>query len=399
MEDELKEGKKIRRKAKATLTRCGKKLTSRSNFRIPVYIIYICQRGSLLDVERPEGEVRDVREAYDKLITKHVEYTAMIDDDEQFEEAESWMSECQENFLRQKIKANMYLDSLVETKEKLKENGGQHEIGIPAVQLSQASDSGPVKGGENAIPMGPVVINSDTHGSVNDGGIQGVTPSDRAGIAAFTEGQGALLPVISANLCGQNGVFKRGNILIATGAQISLIRNDTAEVLGLKGRDTSVTITKVGGGEETIKTKEYRVPVNALDDTRKYSVKAIIFPSIGDDVTAVQTSKLADLLCVPNEKIHRGKGQIDVLIGRDHAHIHTGQTKQVGQIVARKTPLGWVVFGGPTGSVPSSSRILLVKHSAPVDLTHFWTTETMGVKVKPCVCDADKLDSSGKGGG
>ena len=30
----------------------------------------------------------------------------MIDDDEQFEEAENWMSECQEKFLRQEIKAN-----------------------------------------------------------------------------------------------------------------------------------------------------------------------------------------------------------------------------------------------------------------------------------------------------
>ncbi|PFX16886.1 hypothetical protein AWC38_SpisGene18824 [Stylophora pistillata] len=538
MEDELKEAKTIRRNAKATLTRCGKKLTS------------------LLDVERPEGEVRDalkeVREAYDKLITKHEEYARMIDDDEQFEEAESWMPKFQENILRQEIKANMYLDSLLKTKEKLKENRGQHEIGISATQLSQPSNSGPIKGGENTIPTGPVVINSDTHGSVNDGGIQGVTPSDsscnfkiekpklpkfsgdvreylhrdaitflrsclkgkpldlikgigtdykaaweyldtiygdarfvsdtitqdivkframqngedarfcdlvylvnrcyntlrevgvpgdmnnnhmlsvieqkmcgddrkirardleregkaatlkglmewmtvemksrvrataplrtgasknvqcisfepkaaleshviRAGIAAFTEGQGVLLPVISANLCGQNGVFKRGNILLDTGAQICLNRNDTAEVLGLKGRDTSVTITEVGGEEETIKTKEYRVPVNALDDTRKYSVKAIGIPNIGDDVTAVQTSKLADLL------------------------------RHVGQIVARKTPLGWVVYGGPTGSVPSGSRILFVKHSAPVDLTHFWTTETMGVKGKPCVCDADKL--------
>ena len=27
----------------------------------------------------------------------------------------------------------------------------------------------------------------------------------------------------------------------------------------------------------------------------------------------------------------------------------------------------------------------------PVDLTDFWKTETMGVAVKPCVCEADKL--------
>ena len=85
----------------------------------------------------------------------------------------------------------------------------------------------------------------------------------RAGIAAFTENQEALLPVISANICGQNGVYKRGNILLDTGAQVSLIRNDTGKVLGLKGKDTSVTITKVGGEEETMKTKEYRVSAGA----------------------------------------------------------------------------------------------------------------------------------------
>ena len=187
------------------------------------------------------------------------------------------------------------------------------------------------------------------------------------------------------------GIYKCGNILLDAGAQISLIRNDTAELLGLKGKDISVTITKVGGEEEVMKTKEYRIPVNALDDTRKYSVKAIGIPSIGNDITAVQTWKLANLLGVSKEKIHRGKGQIDILIGIDHAHIHTGQTKQVGQIVARKTPLRWVVFGGSTETFPTSSRILFVKHSTPVDLTDFWTTETMGVKVKPCVCDADEM--------
>lgn len=611
-------------------------------------------------------------------MTKHEEYTKMIDDDEQFEEAENWMSECQENFLRQEIKANLYLDSLVKTKTKFKENGQQHEIGTSTIQLSEqnvSSGDGSIESGENANPTVPVVINSDTHASVNNDSLQSVIPSGsscnfkiekpklpvreyvifkadfkhaieakysnrdaitflpsclqgkpldlikgigtdykaaweyldsiygdprfvsdtitqdivkfralqngedarfcdlvhlvkrchntlkevgvpgdmnnnhmlsiieqkmcaddrkvwsrdleregkiatlqglmewmtvemksrmrataplrtgtsnsrsvhhvrtegsvrgnstwhkcwlchtsahwpdqcqrfaamgvderiktakenhvcfgclkragrehrlencsrkqrcakteggeqcqhfhhpllhksnaiRARIAAFTENQEALMPVISANICGQNGVYKRGNILLDTGAQVSLIRNDTAEVLGLKGKDTSVTITKVGGEEETMKTKEYRVPVNSLDDTPKYSVKAIGIPSIGDDITAVQTSKLADLLCVPNEKIHRGKGQIDMLIGIDHAHIHTGQTKQVGQLVARKTPLGWVVFGGSTETLSSSSRILFVKLSMPVDLTDFWTTETMGVQVKPCVCDADKL--------
>ena len=58
-------------------------------------------------------------------------------------------------------------------------------------------------------------------------------------------------------------------------------------------------------------------------------MKGITVSSIGDDITAVQTSKLADFHCVPQEKIHIGKGQIDILTGIDHASIDMGQTKQI----------------------------------------------------------------------
>lgn len=57
-------------------------------------------------------------------------------------------------------------------------------------------------------------------------------------MAAIAAGQGALLPVMSAIIYGQNGIQKNGNILLDSGAQVSLIRSDTAELLGLKGRDT-----------------------------------------------------------------------------------------------------------------------------------------------------------------
>ena len=60
-------------------------------------------------------------------------------------------------------------------------------------------------------------------------------------------------------------------------------------------------------------------------------------------------------------------------------------------MVARRAPLGWVVFGGSSKEMLETSRILHVKFEMPVDLTIFWKTETMGVAVKPCVCEADKL--------
>ena len=149
-------------------------------------------------------------------------------------------------------------------------------------------------------------------------------------IAATTETSSALLPIITANIHGQDGIQKRANVLFDTGAQVSLIRNDTALTLGLKGKDTSVTITKVGGDEEFMQTKVYRVPLESLDDGRRYSIKAIRMPSISEEVTAVQMPQITELLGLKNEKLRGGKGQVDLLIGIDHAHMHTGESKQAG---------------------------------------------------------------------
>lgn len=182
------------------------------------------------------------------------------------------------------------------------------------------------------------------------------------------------MPIITANIHGQDGIQKRAHVLYDKGAQVSLIRNDTALTLGLKGKDTSVTIMKVGGDEEFMQTKVYLVPAESLDDGRRYSIKAIGIPSINEEVTAVQMSQITELLGLKNEKLRRGEGQVDLLIGIGHAHMHTGESKQAGQLVTRSIPLGWVVFGGSSGEMLEISRILHVKFEMPVDLTDFWKT-------------------------
>ena len=48
------------------------------------------------------------------------------------------------------------------------------------------------------------------------------------------------------------------------------------------------------------------------------------------------------------EKIYRGSGPVDLLIGVDHAQMHTGETRQSEHLVARNSLLGWVVFGATT---------------------------------------------------
>ena len=216
--------------------------------------------------------------------------------------------------------------------------------------------------------------------------------SIKISVAMATNSREAILPVLTANIGRGDGIFKRGNVLLDSGAQISLIRQSTAETLGLKGKDTSVTITKVGGEEETIRTKEYKVQLSSIDNNTRFTVKAIGIPSISDEIGTVKTSHLPEHFGLSNAQFRRGKGHLDVLIGIDHAQMHAGQTREVDQLLARHSPLGWVVFGGKSDEETSAAtRILHVKYATPVDLTDFWTTETMGVQVKPCVCDADKL--------
>ena len=186
-------------------------------------------------------------------------------------------------------------------------------------------------------------------------------------------------------------MFKRGNVLLDSGAQISLVKQETAENLGLKGKDVSITITKVGGVDENVKTKVYKVPVTSLDTRKTYSVTAVGIPCISDDVIDIKTDKILDNFGLKRSQIHRGKGSLDMLIGIDHAFMHTGETRQSGCLVARNTPLGWVIFGSPPGEVSGAHKVYRVKFAMPVDLADFWTTESMGVQVKSCLCEPDKL--------
>ena len=72
----------------------------------------------------------------------------------------------------------------------------------------------------------------------------------------MTGNKRALLPIVQVDLLGTGSRRKTGNALLDSGAQISLIRMSIAEDLGLKGKNIVITITKVGGQEEELKTKD-----------------------------------------------------------------------------------------------------------------------------------------------
>lgn len=76
-------------------------------------------------------------------------------------------------------------------------------------------------------------------------------------------------------------------MLLDSGAQISLIRQSVAKSMKLKGKDAMVTITKVGGEEEEIRTKLYKVRLLSLEDYTIHSITAVGIPCISDNIEAV----------------------------------------------------------------------------------------------------------------
>ena len=76
-------------------------------------------------------------------------------------------------------------------------------------------------------------------------------------LASAMKTKDAILPVFTAFVVGKNGKREEDNILMDSGAQISLLRNDVAQRLRLDGKDVTITMTTVGGKEEELKIKMY----------------------------------------------------------------------------------------------------------------------------------------------
>ena len=218
------------------------------------------------------------------------------------------------------------------------------------------------------------------------------SPPSQVEVASVDNGKESMLPVIQAEVLGQEGKRRKANILLDSGAQVSLIRNSVAKDLRLKGKDADViTITKVGGEEEEIHTKLYKVSLLSLENNSVHHITAIGIPSISDNVASVDVGKVGEKLGLEGRKLVRGNGPIDILIGINHAKMHTGETKEAENLVARRSPLGWVVFGATSGYQRRVNKVLHVQLTNPVDMTDFWTTEAMGVTTKSCMCNPEKF--------
>nr|XP_054774804.1 uncharacterized protein LOC129282978 [Lytechinus pictus] len=84
--------------------------------------------------------------------------------------------------------------------------------------------------------------------------------------------------------------------------------------------------------------------------------------------------------------VNRHGGEIDLLVGSDHPKFHGGESKESHKFTARHSHVGWVILGTLPHKRMEPSKVLHVQLAKPVDLTEFWTTESMGVKDIDCQC-------------
>ena len=194
-----------------------------------------------------------------------------------------------------------------------------------------------------------------------------------------------LLPVITgADKAPSANVATKASIFFDSGAQISMVRSSFAESLSLESKPVKILITKVGGVKEELSTKLYKVPICAVDGKTVQAIQAVGIPQISNEVDG---NLLASIFGLAESDIRRKAGPIDLLIGINYSRFHVGETKVKGSLVARKSPIGWVILGSNADDLmPEIKQVSLVRLAAPVDLTDFWRTESMGVSVSQCTC-------------
>ena len=190
------------------------------------------------------------------------------------------------------------------------------------------------------------------------------------------------------------------NVLWDSGSTISLITDQKAKELGLKGTPCTLAIVGVGCVREEVQTLKYSLKL--LDEEGEevefqvYGMKKISSP-----ISPVDTSHVR-LKAEEHQylDVSRPQGEVEVLIGMDYAGFHPVRIQSVDHLLIMQNRFG-VCLGGshpelreytdrlsPCG--PEYAVMLLTASTHMVNVDEFFTIEAMGIECTPrcggCKC-------------
>ena len=146
--------------------------------------------------------------------------------------------------------------------------------------------------------------------------------------------------------------FLEENILCDDGSNITLIDEEIASELGLKGERFQTKITGVGGRVETYSAMYTEIELVSLNGKVRRRVKAKVIPNPTGNLYATDWSKLQaswpHLRSIPFPPPVRD-GRCRIILGTDQAYLLRSLEEVTGgtsfEPIARRTPLGWTCVG------------------------------------------------------
>ncbi|KRY06836.1 hypothetical protein T12_3079, partial [Trichinella patagoniensis] len=208
--------------------------------------------------------------------------------------------------------------------------------------------------------------------------------SDRAhqGLLAARGAPGGSLQTVRARAYGPDGNHVLVNCLFDRGAEVSFIRKDVTEVLGLTGPHERCRFTTLGGrvGPEC-KWRRVEFWLGAVGSSGRTEastrVQALAIPRVCGKIQSVLIGLSDGTPTEPEMGQRHGTPLLmDVLIGIDYYYeFVTGRIRRTTSgTVAVETRLGWLVCGRTDPRQSSKAQVLLTKGEGPDDdiLRRFW---------------------------
>ena len=152
------------------------------------------------------------------------------------------------------------------------------------------------------------------------------------------------MSVVRARFRASNGRVREGNVLIDSGAGMTVIRKRFAKDLGLTGKKEQIDLAVVGG--EKIKqphSRRVNFWISALQSNQEFKIEAHETEKTIINVLELDRGWLSSFSYLKDIELHHTSGPIDLILGVHYTHLHAEEEARHGkefQPVAKKTKLG-----------------------------------------------------------